>query len=193
MSRTTGRECSEGDCLWLAPKVGAPGATSDRKPSDYECIAKTKKWPDCPRALRTQLLAWQTVFGTNQLTHARARLETAEAERDALVAEVREWLCEKCHTVFPGPPQPKCSCVICTTCGGPTKPRAVAERDALRSAMEWCAERVFQGCDIDGGDFQDEMVERGIMVSEPAPDEWKIEWDADEWFVLAWHAARGAK
>ena len=119
MSRTTGRECSEGDCMWLAPKVGAPSATSDRKPSDYECAAKTSEWPDCPRAMR-------------------------------------------------------------------------AERDALRSALEWCAERVFQGCDIDGGDFQDEMVERGIMVSEPAPDEWKIEWDADKWFVLAW-LARGGK
>ena len=76
--------------------------------------------------------------------------------------------------------------------GDPCPRTLRAERDALRSALEWCAERVFQGCDIDGGDFQDEMVERGIMVSEPAPDEWKIEWDADKWFVLAW-LARGGK
>jgi len=55
VSRTTGRECSEGDCMWLAPKVGAPSATSDRKPSDYECAAKTSEWPDCPRAIRWRL------------------------------------------------------------------------------------------------------------------------------------------
>jgi hypothetical protein len=70
-----------------------------------------------------------------------------------------------------------------------TRDREIAEAvRPLRSALEWCAEQVFEGCDIDGGDFQDEMVQRGIMVSEPASDDFKAEFDANEWFVLAWKA-----
>lgn len=75
----------------------------------------------------------------------------------------------------------------------PCARRAMAERDEARKALEWCAEQVFEGCDIDGGGFQDEMVKRGIMVSEPAPDDYKAEWDADEWFVLAWKAIQKAR
>ena len=55
MSRPTGRECDEGDCQWLAPKRGVPAATSDRKPTDYQCIGKEHYWPECPRAIRWKL------------------------------------------------------------------------------------------------------------------------------------------
>ena len=55
MNYPTGRECSEGDCQWLASKRGVPAATSDRKPTDYECIGKPSYWPECPRAIRWRL------------------------------------------------------------------------------------------------------------------------------------------
>ena len=54
--------------------------------------------------------------------------EKAERERDEVLALVREWLCEKCNTVFPGPPQPGASCLICPKCGGTTTPRPLAEK-----------------------------------------------------------------
>lgn len=37
---------------------------------------------------QTQLGAWQRIFGTTQLTHASARLTTAEAERERLREEL---------------------------------------------------------------------------------------------------------
>lgn len=171
----------------------------------------------------TQLEAWQSVFQTSQLSHAAARLEAAENERDRLRADlanlnvllpcghrkvdmddsygkcvfcqfrdgyhefereltevrkdtetwrtlsigwtavarakdreitnlcsrkrgyeeyevelvqlralVKEWLCETCHTVYPGPPQPGFACVICPKCGGDTGPR---ERMAYRKEL----------------------------------------------------------
>jgi len=53
MDYPKGRECSESDCMWLAPKRGAP--TENRSIGDYECAAKEKDWPDCPRAVRATL------------------------------------------------------------------------------------------------------------------------------------------
>jgi len=44
-----------------------------------------------------------------------------------LRAEVKEWLCEKCNTVFPGPPQPGFQCVVCPQCKGRTGPRLILE------------------------------------------------------------------
>ena len=65
------------------------------------------------------------------------------AAHDALTAEVREWMCEACNTVYPGPPQQGFSCVVCPKCGGSTAPRttiarrkAEAERDALKAFAE---------------------------------------------------------
>ena len=57
---------------------------------------------------------------TAQLAAERTACEKAERERDEVLALVREWLCEKCNTVFPGPPQPGASCLICPKCGGTT-------------------------------------------------------------------------
>lgn len=50
MDYPTGRECTEGDCQWFAPKHNTSG--SNRSIADYECIGKEKYWPDCPRAIR---------------------------------------------------------------------------------------------------------------------------------------------
>lgn len=49
--------------------------------------------------LRTQLEAWHTAFGTTQLTHAEAKLQALERERDALKVEYESrvhWIAKMC-------------------------------------------------------------------------------------------------
>ncbi|MFJ3047026.1 hypothetical protein ACIPEN_14440 [Herbaspirillum chlorophenolicum] len=53
-------------------------------------------------------------------------------ELESLRAEVREWLCENCNTVYPGPPLPGLTCVVCSSCGGTTGPRGIIERKKLQ-------------------------------------------------------------
>lgn len=67
-------------------------------------------------------------------TIAEALPELAEFEY--LRGEVKEWLCAKCDTVFPGPPAKGVWCVICTVCGGDTAPLNHAR---LRRAKEQLA------------------------------------------------------
>ena len=61
-----------------------------------------------------------------------------------------------------------------------------AEIQKLRDALQWCAQHAWEGGDIDGGDFQSEMIERGILVEVPASQEFKDEWDTDVMYVMAW-------
>lgn len=70
----------------------------------------------------------------------------AEFDRDTVLAmlnevehlrrEVREWMCDGCNTVYPGPPQPGIWCVQCPRCGGDTAPRGVIERRRLEREIE---------------------------------------------------------
>lgn len=53
------------------------------------------------------------------LHRERDALQTRVAE---LTAEVREWWCRACHTVYPGPPQQGFACVQCPRCGGDAGP-----------------------------------------------------------------------
>lgn len=39
-----------------------------------------------------------------------------------LIALVKEWGCDDCNTVYPGPPQKGFNCVVCPKCGGNTTP-----------------------------------------------------------------------
>ena len=68
--------------------------------------------------------------------------------------------------------------------------RALAKRDAeiknLKAALEWCSEIVFAGMDIDGGDFQDEMVRLGLLIAVPASEQQKAEYDVDEMLDWVW-------
>ena len=57
------------------------------------------------------------------------------AEVERLRAEVKEWLCIDCNTVYPGPPQPGLSCGICPKCGGSTGPRPAGENRLLRAEL----------------------------------------------------------
>lgn len=61
---------------------------------------------------------------TRELAAAQERIAELEKELEELVSDVREWMCEKCRTVFPGPPQPGTRCVVCPKCGGNTMPKA---------------------------------------------------------------------
>ena len=51
----------------------------------------------------------------------------AADEIEQLRAAVEEWLCEKCNTVYPGPPQPGFACIQCPKCKGTTAPRQTIE------------------------------------------------------------------
>jgi hypothetical protein len=65
--------------------------------------------------------------------------------------------------------------------------RAAEQREArLREALEWIAFTAWDHLHIDGGDFQDEMVRRGIMVEVPASDEMRDEYGVETMYALAW-------
>lgn len=75
--------------------------------------------------------------GSRTAAHAayeavRPRIEALEAENTDLLRQVREWLCEACNTVYPGPPQEGVKCVVCPSCGGFTAPSLAVERRRLQ-------------------------------------------------------------
>ena len=64
--------------------------------------------------------------------------------------------------------------------------RLLAERDRLRSMLQWCAETTWDRGDIDGGDFDDAMMEHGLLMEVEADEDFKAEWGVDTMHVLAW-------
>lgn len=66
--------------------------------------------------------------GVHYATQAGAWMAEAANEIERLRADVQEWLCDKCNTVYPGPPQPGFACVQCPKCKGATAPRQTIER-----------------------------------------------------------------
>ena len=62
----------------------------------------------------------------------------------------------------------------------------------LRAALEEITQLAWEGADIDGGDFHELMVRRGLFVEVPASEEFKDEWDCDTMFVLSWKDSRSA-
>lgn len=75
-------------------------------------------------------------WGYTIWTRLVARLDAVEAQRDALLAEVREWICAKCAYEYPGPPQPGLRCVICPRCNGKTMPKTVYEHIRLTAEVD---------------------------------------------------------
>lgn len=82
---------------------------------------------------------WQTV---------RCKVQGLQAEVARLTSEVKEWLCDTCNTVYPGPPQKGVWCVVCPSCGGNTAPTKTIElrkanariselEAAIRGWYEW--------------------------------------------------------
>lgn len=60
---------------------------------------------------------------------------TLRARLEAVTTEVKEWLCDTCNTVYPGPPQQGFSCVICPKCDGECGPRGMIERRRLEQQL----------------------------------------------------------
>ncbi len=57
----------------------------------------------------------------------------------------------------------------------------------LRDALEWIADLgPFRGQDVDGGELQDELVRRGLLVEIPTPEGFVTDADADHVFVFTW-------
>ena len=64
--------------------------------------------------------------------------------------------------------------------------QAEQEIEALREALTWCSEQVWEGRDIDGADFQDEMPRRTLLVEVPASEEVEAEFDTSTMFAWKW-------
>ena len=105
----------------------------------------------------------------DEITRLSARVEELEAE-------VKEWACDQCSTVYPGPPQRGVMCVICPKCGGDTMPwpalklrRMGQERDELRVALTRCVEALRDGLPADAGQHR---ASRYTVDCDECDDEW---------------------
>ncbi len=70
----------------------------------------------------------------SSLRHQNQKLQHA--------AEAREWLCEECCTLYPGPPAEGFDCVMCPKCNGTTLPRKDVEIRALKLENEKLCDEV---------------------------------------------------
>jgi hypothetical protein len=65
-------------------------------------------------------------------------LKMCHEELDKVRGEVKEWLCESCNTVYPGPPQEGFKCVECPKCGGDCGPHeTIKRRKAEAETIKW--------------------------------------------------------
>lgn len=89
--------------------------------------------------------------------HEKAVQERVEEATRELRALVKEWLCVKCRTVYPGPPQPGVYCVQCPRCHGDCGPREFMEQrerieKAVKEAVAKAWEEAAQTIDPNDGD-----------------------------------------
>ena len=89
-----------------------------------------------------------------ELAHLDERIVVLEADNAWLRREVREWLCEGCRTIYPGPPRKGFSCIICPKCGGLTGPRMTAEMRALEVDNARLREALREAVAVQGIDAQ---------------------------------------
>lgn len=64
-----------------------------------------------------------------------------------------------------------------------------AEIKKLKEALEWCSEQIWDGFEIDSGDFQDRMTEVGLLVEVPADEAFKHDNGGDTMFSWRWSKA----
>ena len=82
------------------------------------------------------------LLNPEQRENALAAIDRLEKRVAELKAEVSEWLCQGCRTVYPGPPQAGTGCVVCPRCGGDTQPRLSADRDLLAQQLATSEQQV---------------------------------------------------
>jgi hypothetical protein len=83
-------------------------------------------------------------FKDEEISDLRAYAAKLEAENAELLKEVREWICDTCATVYPGPPQKGTSCVVCQNCKGSTGPRLRMEKRKLEADAATVRERALE-------------------------------------------------
>ena len=132
------------------PRTDAVGA---RHPHEPEIPPALDSEGRCLICLLSSELAAAIRERDLAIAHDRQPYPTAEAYEKvcaalaAAKALVKEWACEKCRTVYPGPPQKGFMCVICPSCNGNTMPHellkhreelaaAKAEANSLKEALE---------------------------------------------------------
>lgn len=68
-------------------------------------------------------------------------LSSLSQERGELKAEVKEWICVACNTIYPGPPVKGAGCVMCPRCNGDCGPRLFMENRALKKERDEMKEK----------------------------------------------------
>ena len=102
-------------------KEFVPEMRSDKKDAE---IARLREQV---RVLREQLATAVKEYEglPHSLGYEFTHLPDMRAALAATKALVKEWACEKCRTVYPGPPQKGFMCVICPDCNGNTMPHEI--------------------------------------------------------------------
>lgn len=99
------------------------------------------------------------------------RIAELECENAEVRACVKEWLCEQCNTVYPGPPQKGCACVQCPKCLGRTGPRTLMENRKLRSHAQRVKEAAIRASSYWPNSMDVGVVLIGELIT--AATEWK--------------------
>ena len=100
--------------------------------------------------IESYLRQWETpTYHVKVVRDAYTVIQSLAAENEQLRAQVKEWACESCNMVFPGPPKKGFASVQCLYCLGRTMPketllrrRAEAERDALQRFKDFVHKRL---------------------------------------------------
>ena len=151
------------------------------RPRMYECDRPVGDGSDCEEC--ESCLLWEI----RGLQAERDKLALENVTVAAKLAAIKDRRCHECR-------QPVTrylrSSPLCIRCSDDPK----AEHDELREVMETLAQIVWDGCDIDGGDFQDLLEKKGLLVTVPASPEVACELDTDTMFTLKWSPlARAAR
>lgn len=118
------------DGSWLAelpPELDEAGKHAMREKAASKAIQCFGHMSDEWIADRVRMLVRTDLWHEAICTAGRDRIMRLSLEVAELRREVREWLCEKCSMVYPGPPQPGFACVQCPSCHGITLPRWSSE------------------------------------------------------------------
>lgn len=106
------------------------GVLYDLDISTVECVVVEEDWH--PIYQETWKNVQRLAEGKPSIGEERDSLQSQLSELTSLV---KEWICEKCNYVYPGPPQDGFKCVICPRCSGHTMPRPVYDRRRLESQL----------------------------------------------------------
>jgi len=73
---------------------------------------------------------------------ACGEVASKQARIDELLHDVKEWLCEDCNTVYPGPPALGFDCLVCPKCNGMTGIRLRIEHRRIERLLDECRSHI---------------------------------------------------